>query len=86
MPSLQYEKVIEDDFPIIVKEKNGRGKSLIRICKNQKDLDKYINRYGEERVTIEPYFEGIDIDLNVLVKDGKIQWHGFVENFPALQP
>jgi hypothetical protein len=86
LPRIDPEHVTHDDFPLIIKGKESAGKSLIHIVHSPDELQEKIDFYGLDMLTIEPYFEGTDIDLNVLVQNGQIQWSGFVENLPAIQP
>ena len=50
------------------------------------ELSHAIGKYGLDQVTLEPYFRGVDIDFNTIIQNGIIEWYGFVENFPPLQP
>jgi hypothetical protein len=50
------------------------GKSLIQVVYTQQELEDKVQKYGLSSVTLEPYFEGTDIDLNLVVKNGKIVW------------
>ncbi len=41
-------------------------------------------KYDTASITAEPYFDGIDFDLNVVVEAGEIVWSSFVENSPPI--
>ncbi len=86
LPRIEPDRVDSADFPIIVKGVESVGKSLIHIAENPAQLETYLGKYSSDTITLEPYFEGTDIDLNVLVQDGRIQWFGFIENLTAIQP
>lgn len=86
LPRINPQDVTPEDFPLIIKGKESAGKSLIHIAHTQEELQEKIQEYGIDVLTIEPYFEWTDIDINVLVRDGNIEWFGFVENLPAIQP
>lgn len=74
LPCLEYKNIEEKDFPLILKGVESYGKSLIKIIYNQKELDECVQTHGLSAITLEPYFEGTDIDFNITVQDGKIFW------------
>ena len=86
LPRIDPNHVTQEDYPLIIKGKESAWKSLIYIVHDDQELQTKIQEYGIDVLTLEPYFEWTDIDLNVLVQDGQIQWSGFVENLPAIQP
>lgn len=86
LPHIELDSVVADDFPIIIKGKETAGKNLIHIVHTPEELEKCVQRYGVHIITLEPYFEWTDIDLNVIVKWWKIEWSWFIENLPALHP
>lgn len=71
---MNYDSVASEHFPLILKGVESVGKSLIQVVRAQAELAHNVEKYGLSSVTLEPYFEGIDIDLNLVVKNGKIVW------------
>lgn len=86
LPCVNYDFVAAEHFPLILKGVESVWKSLIQVVRTQEELAHNVQKYGLSSVTLEPYFEGIDIDLNLVVKNGKIVWSWFVENFIPQQP
>jgi hypothetical protein len=46
----------------------------VQVIRNSEELELSLNKYDITSITAEPYFEGTDFDLNVVVKNGKIVW------------
>jgi hypothetical protein len=46
----------------------------VQVIRNSEELGLSLKKYDIRSITAEPYFEGIDFDLNVVVKNGKIVW------------
>jgi hypothetical protein len=86
IPCVDYAHVSPDSFPLILKWVESVGKSLISVVTTPRELDEKVQKHGLLSVALEPYFEWIDIDLNLVVSQGKIVWSGFVENFVPQQP
>lgn len=86
IPCVSSDTTSRAHFPLILKGVESVGKSLIQVVYTPEELEIFIKKYGLSSITLEPYFEGIDIDLNLVVLGGKIVWSGFVENFVPIQP
>jgi len=86
LPCVNYDSDSSEHFPLILKGVESVGKSLIQVVRTQEELDNNIQKYGLSSVALEPYFEGIDIDLNLVICRWKIVWSWFVENFEPQQP
>gem|GEM_PF-1579814 len=64
---MNYDSDSSEHFPLILKGVESVGKSLIQVVRTQEELDNNIQKYGLSSVALEPYFEGIDIDLNLVI-------------------
>lgn len=84
IPSLDLYHIHEEDFPIILKWVESVGKSLVQVIRSSEEMQKSLKKYDINSITAEPYFEGIDFDLNVIVENGKIVWSWFIENSPTV--
>lgn len=58
------------DFPVIVKERKSYTGMGVRILKDQKSYQNYVNRNRNKSLFVEPFIEGAEVSLEV------ISWKG----------
>jgi carbamoylphosphate synthase large subunit len=64
---------LEFDFPVIIKERKSFTGMGIRILKDQKTYQKYIDRNLGKSLFVEPFIEGAEVSLEVISwKDQKL--------------
>jgi len=89
---LIHEKVIENGcaFPLILKFPFGAGKNFVRKCSNVEEFRRLLNESIEVSpdmgLLVESFFEGHDIDCEVLIQDNKVKFIITSDNLPPLEP
>jgi hypothetical protein len=87
-------KVVSDDnqsfctFPLIVKNPLGSGKCFVKKCLT---VDEFVSTVKESLnfsidLLVEEYFEGHEIDCDLLIQDNKVKFVSISDNFPPLEP
>lgn len=75
-------------FPLIVKNPFGFGKSFVKKCLT---VDEFVRTLKDSLnsdidLLVEEYFEGHEIDCDLLIQDNKVKFLAISDNFPPLEP
>ena len=82
----RIEDIQKEDFPLIAKGAEGYWKNCVKIVDSFDSLKETLAQNPTISFVVESYFEWTDIDLNLIVQNGRIVWSWFVENFAPRQP
>lgn len=77
-------------FPLIVKNVYGVGKDFVKKCENLKEfcsaVDESVKVNAHMDLLVEEFFDGHEIDCEVLIQNNEIQLVIVSDNFPPLEP
>lgn len=80
---------IKENKTYIIKDINGAGKNFVRKFQNYDQFMRILNEIGmknklkNKKYLIEDYFEGLEVDIDLIVQDSKIKFFSLSENFPS---
>jgi hypothetical protein len=82
--------VLPARFPVIVKNPVGSGKDFVQKCSSLEELSvcilKSMSVSSRMDLLIEEYFDGHEIDLEMLVQDNKVKFVAISDNTPPIEP
>jgi carbamoylphosphate synthase large subunit len=75
-------------FPLIVKNPFGFVKSFVKKCAN---VDEFVNTVKESLnsnidLLVEEFYEGHEIDCDLLIQDNQVKFLSITDNFPPIEP
>jgi len=75
-------------FPLIVKDPFGFVKSFVKKCQN---VDEFVSTVKESldrniNLLVEEFFEGHEIDCDLLIQNNQVKFLAITDNFPPLEP
>ncbi|CAF0807396.1 unnamed protein product [Brachionus calyciflorus] len=77
-------------FPVMVKNSYGSGKDFIYKCNNFKEyldcIHSSMNYSDNLDLVIEEFYDGHEIDIEILIQDNIIKFMAISDNFPAQEP
>lgn len=81
---------VQIEFPLIIKNIFGSGKDFVKKCNSTSDFcDTLIylkeNQYKIDLI-VEQFFEGHEIDLDILIQDNQMKFLALSDNLPPLEP
>lgn len=80
---------LEENRNYIIKDIYGAGKNFVRKFKNFDELRKILNeiknkdKLKKSKFIVEDYFEGLEIDIDMIVQDYEIKFFSISDNFPS---
>ncbi|KAH8679538.1 hypothetical protein BGZ60DRAFT_553976 [Tricladium varicosporioides] len=96
LPHVQYPSVPDNgsedidaakspNYPVILKPSQGGGSLgvfLVKSSAEQSEATEKIQKLGKD-VTIEPYIDGPEVDVNIVIQDGQVSFWEVSDNLPS---
>lgn len=86
-------------FPVVVKPTHGAGSVLVRRANTHQELEAVLTDYRakvaaepaaalwpDRSVLVEEYLEGPEVDIDMVVQDGRVRYAAVTDNFAPVEP